>query len=202
MTSPENVSNEEIMSFLDTKHPHVVPRSNVILGRIPSRDNRHLSAFYNGDRIVYVKGDFHPVLPTSATVSGDACKIWHINQKLICKRCNSDTHRTTEVKQCDAYDASSTNGPFRVTNNHLSNFFYRCNINIYDRDWVSSEEILEAPHAAAAKVIANRIPSEQLKNWGDDKKLAIMHFILREKVNQCPKFKRALIAGGKNTFAR
>ena len=51
-----NVSNEEIMSFLDTNHRHVVPRSNVILGRIPSRDNRHLSAFYNGDQIVYVKG--------------------------------------------------------------------------------------------------------------------------------------------------
>ena len=53
---PRNVSNEEIMYFLDTNHPHVVPCSNVILGRIPSRDNRHLSAFYNGGRIVYVKG--------------------------------------------------------------------------------------------------------------------------------------------------
>ena len=87
-------------------------------------------------------------------------------------------------KKCDAYDASSTNEPFRDTNNPLSNF-YRCNINIYDRDWFSSDHpyqwmkmvengfdkeaqaILEAPHAAAAKVIANRIPSEQLKNWGD-----------------------------------
>ena len=28
------------------------------------------------------------------------------------------------------------------------------------------QEILEAPHAAAAKVIANRIPAEKLKNWG------------------------------------
>ena len=99
----------------------------------------------------------------------------------------------------------------------LSNF-YRCNINIYDRDWFSSDhpyqwmkmvengfdkeaqEILEAPHAAAAKVIANRIPSEQLKNWGDYKKLGIMRFILRAKVNQCSEFKRALIAGGKKHF--
>ena len=65
-----------------------------------------------------------------------------------------------------------------------------------------AQEILEAPHAAAAKVIANRIPSEQLKNWGDDKKLGIMHFILRAKVNQCSEFKRALIAGGKKTLLR
>ena len=65
-----------------------------------------------------------------------------------------------------------------------------------------AQEILEVPHAAAANVIANRIQSEQLKNWGDDMKLGIMHFILRAKVNQCPEFKRALIAGGKNTFAR
>ena len=63
-----------------------------------------------------------------------------------------------------------------------------------------AQEILEAPHAAAAKVISNRIPPEQLKNWADDKKLRIMNSILRAKVNQCPELKRALTAGGKNNF--
>ena len=62
---------------------------------------------------------------------------------------------------------------------------------------IEAQEILEAPHTAAAKVISNRIPSEQLKNWGDDKKLSVMNFILRAKVNQCPELKRALTAGGK-----
>ena len=187
------------MYFLDTNHPHVVPRSNVILGCIPLWHNQNLSAFYNGERIIYVKGAFHPVLPTSATISGHACKIWHTNQKKI---------------KCNAYDASSTNELFCDKNNPLSNF-YRCNINIYERDWLSSEhpyqwmkmiknrfdkeaqEIQEALHAAAANVISNRIPSEQLKNWGDDKKLSIMNFILRAKVNQCHELKRALTAGGK-----
>ena len=36
--------------------------------------------------------------------------------------------------------------------------------------------------------------------WADDKKLRIMNFILRAKVNQCPELKRALTAGGKNNF--
>ena len=48
-----------------------------------------------------------------------------------------------------------------------------------------AQEILEEPHAAAAKVISNRIPPEQLKNWGGgrvDKKLSITNFILRQKL--------------------
>ena len=61
-----------------------------------------------------------------------------------------------------------------------------------------AQEILKAPHAAVAKAISNHIQPEQLRNWGDDKKLSIMNFILRAKGNPCPELIQALRAGGKN----
>ena len=54
---PLDMPNEEILKFLETEHPHIIIRSNVILARVPSRDN-NLTQFLSGDRVVYVKQGF------------------------------------------------------------------------------------------------------------------------------------------------
>ena len=38
---------------------------------------------YNGDRVIYVKQGFFPVLPKYGQINGANCKIWHTNQEMF-----------------------------------------------------------------------------------------------------------------------
>ena len=189
---PLDLPNEDILEFLEKQHPHIIVRSNVILARVPSRDN-NLTHFYSGDRVIYVKQGFFPVLPKQAQINGIPCKIWHKNQEIVCKRCGSDRHRGIDSKKCDAYETNPNIEGFREDEHPCSNF-YRCKekIKVFDLMWPTSEhcyqwcklkengfddladKVRNAPSAKSAKEIANKVPFYKLQNWSNTRKIEVM----------------------------
>ena len=68
---PPHIPSDDIIEFLEQKHPHILTRSGAILARIPSRTNT-LTEYYSGDRVVYAKEWFFPVLPKKWDHQGHA----------------------------------------------------------------------------------------------------------------------------------
>ena len=71
----------------------------VIAGRLRDKNNSP-TQYLSGHRIVYVKGNFSPVLPTFAN---DKCKVWHQSQKIVWQRCHCLGHLTSETEKCAAF---------------------------------------------------------------------------------------------------
>ena len=215
---PLDMPNEEILNFLEKEHPHILIRSNVIFARVPSRDN-NLTQFLSGDRVVYVKQGFFPVLPKNAQINSEPCKIWHKNQEIICKRCGSDRHRGIDNDKCEAYDENPNIEGFRDDNHPCSNFYVcQSKITVFGKQWPTSEhpyqyrklmengydelaeEIVNAPTARAAKAIANRVPAYNLPSWENSRKLDVMYEILVAKNKYCKEFSYALHNSGDREF--
>lgn len=213
---PMHLSGTDVIKHLEENYPHIVIRSEAILSRIPSRNN-NLSKFYNGDRIVYAKEGFFPVLPKETNISGAPCKIWHPNQNIFCERCTSDTHRTFDTQKCGSYSSDPGTVVFKHDNDPLSNY-YPCTVSVFNREWPSSEhayqgakmienkrpdlasEVLKATSAASAKFIAGQLPPCDITNWNDELKLSTMRKILSAKSKSCPEFRQALIDGKNKLF--
>ena len=212
---PIHMPNKDIMDYFDHHHPHIVIRSGVILARIPAPDNM-LGPFFSGDRIIYAKQGFYPVLPKELSMNGESCKIWHANQEILCKRCNKKTHRTIDYEGCAAYHPNPNSVVFKHDDDPLSNFF-PCKIEIFDREWSSSEhayqwaklnalgyakkadEIICAPSPKQAKAIAESISHPDIKSW-NTKKVSVMKDILAAKWSSCASFRKALMATGTKTI--
>ena len=77
-------------------------KTGIIAGRLRDKNNK-LTQYLSGDRIVYVKGNFSPVLHTFANINNNKCKIWHQSQQMACQRCRRLGHHTSETDKCDAY---------------------------------------------------------------------------------------------------
>ena len=80
---PCDIENKDVIAYIEQNFPHVIIRSGVILTRIPSREN-NLTQYYNGDRVIYAKQGFYPVLPIYSQINGINCKIWHTHQEMFC----------------------------------------------------------------------------------------------------------------------
>ena len=74
--------------------------------RLPSPANNR-TQYFTGDRFVYVKEGFHPVLSMTGVTSSILCKICHTNQVMQCKRCNSNDHRTVDTHKIKIDEARS-----------------------------------------------------------------------------------------------
>ena len=208
---PLDFPGDDVIKHLEDNYPHIVIRSDVIRSRIPSRDN-NLTSFYNGDRIIYVKEGFFPVLPEDTSISGAPCKVWHPNQKIFCERCCDETHRTFDTNKCDSFCATPNSVVFKFNNDPLSNF-YPCTVNVFDRKWTSSEHayqwaklsainrpelaegVIKATSAASAKYIADQVPIRDLAEWTNDRKISVMKEILEAKSVSCQEFKQSLLKG-------
>ena len=207
---PMDMPSDEIIKFFEDNYPYIIIRSEAIRSRIPSRTN-NLTTFYNGDRVVYVKEGFFPVLPREVIISGVPCKIWHPHQELYCKRCDDDSHRTIDTHKCPAFEHSPESTVFKFDDDPRSNY-YPCDLSVFDHDWKSVEqayqwrkmadngfpaladEILKATSGAAAKNISNRVPEYNLPNWSEDRKLEVMRKILKVKLTSCEMFRSAILS--------
>ena len=58
-------------------HPGIVLKTDVIHGRIRDEKNNILTQFLSGDRFVYVKGNFSPVLLSHVDLNSSKCRILH-----------------------------------------------------------------------------------------------------------------------------
>ena len=75
-------------------------KTDAIHGRIRDEKSNILTQFLSGDRFVYVKGNFSPVLPSLANLNSSKCRIFHTSPKNACMRCR---HLTTDTERCEAY---------------------------------------------------------------------------------------------------
>ena len=159
---------------------------------------------------------FYPVLPKLSVISGAHCKIWHTNQAIHCKRCNSDEHRTVDYNKCEAYDAHPSTTVFKFDEDPRSNFFLCKNkFKVFNREWSTSEhsyqwvklmengqtelakEVLTAPTARAAKTVSSRAPAHTI-TWNDEQKISLMKDIVMAKLDKCGELRDALLGSGNN----
>ena len=215
---PCDIENKDVIAYIEQNFPHVIIRSGVILTRIPSREN-NLTQYYNGDRVIYAKQGFYPVLPKYGQINGINCKIWHTNQEMFCTRCETDEHRTIDSSKCEIFQDRPGSIVFKSDEDPKSNF-YVCKekINVYGREWSTVEhayqwkkmmdhghldlaqEIIAATTARGAKNIANQVPSYKLTNWGKDLKISVMKTILEAKLTASNEFRLALEEGKGRLF--
>ena len=86
-----DVSDEHIIHYLHN-HPRIVVETDVIHGIIRDEKNNILTQFLSGDRFVYVKGNFSPVLHSLANLYSSKRIIFHTSQKDACMRCRHRNH--------------------------------------------------------------------------------------------------------------
>ena len=68
---PFDLKDEHILQFLKNKDGILV-KTGVIAGRLRDKNNK-LTQYLSEDRIVYVKGNFSPVLHTFPNINNNKC---------------------------------------------------------------------------------------------------------------------------------
>ena len=204
---PPSIHNNTLLQFLDDQ-PGVIIKSKVVSGKIRNERNE-LTNYYSGERIVYVKGDFSPVLPMYTDIGTHKIRVWHSAQYDACKRCRHIDHGYLETDKCNAYLHDDDVIAFRSPNYVLCNF-YEAKFFVYNSYFPSVEqayqwrkmkhigqeayalEISKSKTPGRAKQIANRVPGNLLKDWHVIK-CDVMRELLIAKVEQCSKFRSTLL---------
>ena len=204
---PPSIHNNTFLQFLDDQ-PGVIIKSKVVSGKIRNERNE-LTNYYSGERIVYVKGDFSPVLPMYTDIGTHKIRVWHSAQYDACKRCRHIDHGYLETDKCNAYLHDDDVIAFRSPNYVLCNF-YEAKFFVYNSYFTSVEqayqwrkmkhigqeayalEISKSKTPGRAKQIANRVPGNLLKDWHVIK-CDVMRELLIAKVEQCSKFRSTLL---------
>ena len=204
---PPSIHNNTLLQFLNDQ-PGVIIKSKVVSGKIRNERNE-LTNYYSGERIVYVKGDFSPVLPMYTDIGTHKIRVWHSAQYDACKRCRHIDHGYLETDKCNAYLHDDDVIVFRSPNYVLCNF-YEAKFFVYNSHFTSVEqayqwrkmkligqeayalEISKSKTPGRAKQIANRVPGNLLKDWHVIK-CDVMRELLIAKVEQCSKFRTTLL---------
>ena len=200
-------SDDQIYNFL-SENPQIKP-----VGRVNFSKCRN-TTFVNGDRFVYVRGNFSPPLPRIIQLGDHTCRLWHASQSISCQRCKQSTHPTLDTVNCPAYVSSQDNvTPFRQPQNVLSNF-YPCKL-VYDGKsfrnseaaylWSKcidllepdlAEKIFNAKSAPEAKQISREIPESTDHSEWDKRKFLVMKNVLRAKLEHCSLYRDVLTKSG------
>ena len=209
---PFDLKDEDILQFLNNKG--IMIKTGVIAGRLRDKNSK-LTQYLSGDRIVYVKGNFSPVLHSFANINNNKCKILHQSQHLACQRCRCLGHHTSETNKCDAYIEDTEGITIKSPQYVLCNY-YPSPLKVFKTKFASSEhtyqwrflkhigedalaqEVIEASCPADAKAVSTRVPRHLHKNWHSIK-MCVMKDILHATADYCAKFKDELLSsGGKN----
>ena len=162
-----------------------------------------ISLFYNKQKIncSYCKSFDH---------TGDSCPKLNDRKKNVkCYTCSEYGHRSYNCEKGKNVYA------FNGINNKLSNF-YKCDINVDDNEYISSEQLFQwkkaethNEHYKAENILKAEKPFEAKKigdsvvvsqSWETDK-LKTMDEVIRLKLDQCTAFKTELLKTGKKTLA-
>ena len=187
---PFDLKDENILQFLNNKEGLTV-KTGVIAGRLRDKNN-NLTQYLSGDRIVYVKGNFFPVLPTFANIDNNKCKVWHQSQKIACQRCHCLGHLTSETEKCAAFVEDPDVITIRSPQSVLCNY-YPSPLKVFETEFDSSEhayqwrflkhvgehdlaqEVIETSSPTEAKAIASRVPRHLHQNWHSIKLCVMRH---------------------------
>ena len=188
--------------------PNVDPVGAVQFSKSP------YSNFMNGDRFIYVRGQFSPPFERNVMLGDYPVRIWHTSQSRSCLRCHLDDHSTNQTDKCAAYRPHQNNvEPFKHPNNVLTNY-YPCDIKLDGQVFKSAEhcylwhkctdlmepELAERVFSASTPEEAKRISTElgtqkDLTDW-DNKKIDIMRKILLAKLDSCNLYRNVLLKSG------
>ena len=83
-------------TFFYINNTGITIKTGVIAGRLRDKNSK-LTQYLSGNRIVYVKGNFSPVLHSFANINNNTSKIWHQSQHLACQRCRCLGHHTSDA---------------------------------------------------------------------------------------------------------
>ena len=200
-------SDRLIYSYL-IDFPNVDPVGAVQFSKSP------YSNFMNGDRFIYVRGQFSPPFERNVMLGDYPVRIWHTSQSRSCLRCHLDDHSTNQTDKCAAYRPHQNDvEPFKHPNNVLTNY-YPCDIKLYGQVFKSAEhcylwhkctdlmepELAERVFSASTPEEAKRISTElgtqkDLTDW-DNKKIDIMRKILLAKLDSCNLYRNVLLKSG------
>ena len=168
----------------------------------------------NGDRFIYVRGQFSPPFDRNVMLGDYPVRIWHTSQSRSCLRCHLDDHSTNQTDKCAAYRPHQNDvEPFKHPNNVLTNY-YPCDIKLDGQVFKSAEhcylwhkctdlmepELAERVFSASTPEEAKRISTElgtqkDLTDW-DNKKIDIMRKILLAKLDSCNLYRNVLLKSG------
>ena len=101
---PLSVNDADIVKILH-EHTKLKIRSPVISDRIRDHNNRYIDCL-NGNRHVYAKAGFLPVLPGVATIGDYKCRIYYATQSITCIRCHEEGHRALDINTCPDLEIS------------------------------------------------------------------------------------------------
>ncbi len=177
---PLSVDNMEIYRYLES-FQHLTLTTGVKYSHERNEDGE-LTSWRNGDRYIYAVAPIFPVLPTMARIAGMRVRIYHVNQKKVCKACGKFGHRS-RASECEAYDPNQHVVAFRSKDHVLSNF-YPCELPFRDETFKSlehayqhtkavhlgeldiAENIKNAPTAFQAFKISTQLGSiDDTKEW-------------------------------------
>ena len=117
---PLSVGNTEVENYLRENNVEMV--SPIRYGKVRD-ENGDLTNFKNGDRFVYVKSPVWPLLPRTARIADNRCKIFHDSQfKLHCTICQTPGHQIGD-EACEARNINIDIVPFKSHLSVLSNFY-------------------------------------------------------------------------------
>ena len=171
-------------------------KTGVIAGRLRDKNNK-LTQYLLGDRIVYVKGNFSPVLHTFANINNNKCQISHQSQQMACQLCRRLGHHTSETDKCDAYIEDPEIITIRSPQYVLCNYC-PSPLKVFGTEFVTSEhayqwrflkhiwedllaqEVLESSSPSDAKAVSSRVTRHLHKNW-HSVKMCAMKDILHAK---------------------
>ena len=200
-------SDQLIYNYL-IDFPNVDPVGAVQFSKSP------YSNFMNGDRFIYVRGQFSPPFERNVMLGDYPVRIWHTSQSRSCLRCHLDDHSTNQTDKCAAYRPHQNDvEPFKHPNNVLTNY-YPCDIKLDGQVFKSAEhcylwhkctdlmepELAERVFSASTPEEAKRISTElgtqkDLTDW-DNKKIDIMRKILLAKLDSCNLYRNVLLKSG------
>ena len=170
--------------------------------------------FINGDRFIYVKGEFTPPLPKDIHLGDHPCRLWHASQKLECLRCHQPTHSTSDTEKCSAYLQSQENIiAFKHPRNALTNY-YVCDLTFQGQvfnsaeqayQWAKCTDLVEpelaerifnsASPSQAKKISEEILPGKDFSEW-NKKKYAVMRAILESKAKSSQRYCDVLLKSG------
>ena len=135
---PFEISDGELMDYVQSQEGMHVKTKSIIHARIRNKAGQ-LTAFYSGDRFIYVRAGFRRALPSVIDIDHQGCRILHQSQQKACTRCRYIGHGIDDTGLCEAFSSDQNIITIRSPKNVLCNY-YMCDIDMYGHTFHSSEQ--------------------------------------------------------------
>ena len=131
------VDNTLICNFIKSMPQLTALTEQVFNSKSRNNVTNGVTSFTNGDRYMFVKKRFDPLIPEKVSIGDYTCIVWYASRDVQCKRCGSKIHRTSDTCICDYYTPPLDN-VHAFNSDPLSNFYrcvvYMCPLTLYSSE--------------------------------------------------------------------